>query len=585
MRRIYFLGLLGGLMAQDVYYGKLLFQVAPPSRRLQAEVEWHYQGVQDTVQLWYLRQGLNITSMEGNPSIRRYERNLSTGEVRVVLGQVPVGGKGWLRVKYEGIPPRSGFGSFEVAQHSTGWCLWTLSQPYGAPDWLFCRDALGDKIDSLDIAVITPDTLLGVSNGRLVADSVSSTGWRWRHFRHRYPIAVYLIAIAASNYVVQEFPVQTPYHRFTLRNYVYPQDTATARQLSQTFLPYFTWLEERIGPYPFAAEDYQQVQIGWRGGMEHQTITFFGTYSLELWAHELGHQWFGDWVTCSSWRDIWINEAFGTYLGGTVFEVLNLPIFSIWRRNILRAAWRDTLNTIWVEDTSSVGRIFYYPTTYAKGALALHMMREYVGEVAFWQGLRAFLSRHAGGFASTQDFARAVAPYWGSVATQAFILSWIYTPGYPKAQIHWQGSQTAEVAPAQAYPMRLPYRAILVTGDTLWESTDLMNNRLLGFPQNVIRLQLDPDTLTPYWRIRQSTPIAASLAFWPNPTTGPLLLLTEGIEEVRLYDLAGKEILRIENPHKPLLRWDLHTLPAGIYILETRARENRTEAKLILQTP
>jgi aminopeptidase N len=61
-------------------------------------------------------------------------------------------------VQYAGEPRSTGFGSFEVKEHATGYVLWTLSQPYGARDWLFCQDDLSDKVDTLSITVETPQT-------------------------------------------------------------------------------------------------------------------------------------------------------------------------------------------------------------------------------------------------------------------------------------------------------------------------------------------------------------------------------------------------------------------------------------------
>ncbi|RMF52858.1 MAG: hypothetical protein D6750_01670, partial [Bacteroidetes bacterium] len=464
MRRKSLLLLMGGTLLAgqvDVVAGKLQFQVAPPDPYLRAQVVWYVTGQTGPLMQWDLGAGLRLTRVESSWGIDTFWHDTLARKVWLRFRSVPQGELGWVRVDYEGIPRSSGFGSYEVRAHATGWCLWTLSQPYGAPDWLFCRDGLVDKVDSLDFTVVSPPSYLGVANGRLVADSVSAEGWRYRHFRHRYPIAVYLIAFAVSNYVVQEIPVETPYHRLTLRNYVYPQDTATARRLSEQFLPYLRWIEARLGPYPFAAEDYQQVQIGWPGGMEHQTLTFFGTYSLELWAHELAHQWFGDWVTCGSWQDIWLNEAFATLLGGAVYEALGeVYWWERWRHLTVLGAWRDTLHTIWVEDTTDFRRIFSYPTTYAKGAMALQGLRECIGEEKFWGGLRVYLSRYGGGFARTEDFGQAVQSVWGSAETEAFIQGWIFLPGYPRLTLSWRSGGGFSFQLNRPYPLRVPWIGI-----------------------------------------------------------------------------------------------------------------------------
>lgn len=575
-----FLG--GVLLAQvDIYWGRLTFQVAPPDRFLRAEGEWHFKGHLGALMEWDLGPGLEITSLTASVPVDTFWRDTLQRKVYVQFVQPLQGAEAWIRVAYQGEPRTSGFGSYEVRPHATGWCVWTLSQPYGAPDWLFCRDGLGDKVDSLDIAVITPDTLMGVANGRLVADSVSAGGWRYRHFRHRYPIAVYLIAFAASTYAVQEVPVQTPYHTFTLRNYVYPQDTGRARQLTAQFLPYFSWIEERLGPYPFASEDYQQVQIGWGGGMEHQTITFFGSYSLELWAHELAHQWFGDWVTCSSWQDIWLNEGFATYLGGAVYEALVPSLWPIWRRLTIRAAWRDTGRTIWVEDTTRVERIFAYSTTYAKGAAALHGLREYVGETSFWAALRQYLSVHRGGFASTADFAQTVFPFWGESVTRAFIEGWIYAPGYPKVRLEWPHPLRLRYRPERLYPLRVPGRVQLVGGDTVtWHMDLLQDEGSFSFTEPLRLWEADPDTITPYWGPRRAVPTSEGL-IGPNPTGDKLFVGLAGLRRIEVYDPLGRKVAELSpSPIEAPFLWELPPLAKGLYLLRIETAEKTHQLRL-----
>lgn len=563
----------GLLLAQqnDLVYGRLSFRVAPPDPTIRATVEWHFREAYGDTLHWALGAGLEITALRASFVIDTVWRDTARRIVYIRSGQPLTGDPSWLWVEYQGIPRSSGFGSYAVQAHETGWAVWTLSQPYGAPDWLFCQDGLRDKVDSLDMCIITPDTLIGVGNGMLIADSVDTNGWRWRHFRHRYPIAVYLIAFAASNYIIQEYPVQTPYHAFTLRNFVYPQDTARARTLTEQFLPYITWLEARIGPYPFADEDYNQVQIGWRGGMEHQTITFFGSYSLELWAHELAHQWFGDWITCGSWQDIWLNEAFGTYLGGTVYEAVAPQWWQPWLRGIIRSAWRDTTLTVYVEDTTQVGRIFYYPTTYAKAALALHTLRQYVGEEAFWSGLKRYLRMYAGGFARTQDFQQAVEPDFGEEITRAFLESWIYAPHYPRALVRWQDERIITVLPLRPYPMRLPLWVTTADGDTLSAEVDLMGARMIPFGRRATFWEIDPDTLSPYWSDRKGTVLPTELYVYPVPFSDHLIIQGRGLRRVALYDLGGRLIAEYTGaPQDSPLLWQLPELSPGVYVLQAQ---------------
>lgn len=571
----------------DIFYGKLTFRVAPPDSVLWAEVEWHFTRWRADTLIWDLGEGLDVQTVEASFGVQAFWRNLAQRKVYILPHTPLSGAPAWVRVRYTGVPRSSGFGSYEIKPHSTGWTVWTLSQPYGAPDWLFCRDGLSDKVDSLDICIITPDTLLGVANGKLIADTIDAHGWRWRHFRHRYPIAVYLIAFAASNYIVQEFPVQTTFHRFILRNYVYPQDTGRARLLSEQFLPYFQWLEERIGPYPFANEDYNQVQIGWGGGMEHQTITFFGSYSLELWAHELAHQWFGDWVTCGSWQDIWLNEAFATYLGGTAYEAIAQEWWKVWRHHIVRHAWQDTQRTIFVEDTADMWRIFHYPTTYAKGAIALHGLRLYVGELAFWQGLREYLMRYAGGFARTAQFQEAVEEAWGREVTHTFLQSWIYRPHYPRAAVVWQDQYSCTISPTERYPLRVPLRVRFISGDSAEYMVDLMQSQVsLSFPKAVWSWEIDADTVYPYWGVRRGIVTSAEGRVFPNPFTDQLYISMEGLRKAVLYDLAGRIVAVYEGAsQRGPITWELSGLASGTYLLRIEGEKGTYTMRLLHLSP
>ena len=96
--------------------------------------------------------------------------------------------------------------------------------------------------------------------------------------------------------------------------YVYPEDLSSFQSATSVVLNALQLYSNYFGDYPFLNERYGQTEFSWGGGMEHQTNSFVVNTGTNLMTHELGHQWFGDKVTCASWQDIWLNEGFATWL-------------------------------------------------------------------------------------------------------------------------------------------------------------------------------------------------------------------------------------------------------------------------------
>ena len=177
-----------------------------------------------------------------------------------------------ISVIYHGNPVSSGFGSFEITEHATANTIWTLSEPYGASDWWPCKQTLDDKIDSLDVFVTTP---IGFSSGGpgLLIDTLSDGVNTTFHWKTNYPIANYLIGVAVSNYKCFQLYAPNNGDSVLLYNMVYPENFDEALAGVSAIVPSFELYANTFGDYPFAEEKYGQLQFGWGGGMEHQTMS------------------------------------------------------------------------------------------------------------------------------------------------------------------------------------------------------------------------------------------------------------------------------------------------------------------------
>ena len=293
---------------------------------------------------------------------------------------------------YHGHPIEGGFQAFAFDFHGTSKVISSLSEPYFARTWWPCKDRMDDKPDSMKMAIeVTAGYYCG-SNGTLDSVVNTSANSDTYYYSVGYPIATYLFSVAISQYTVWT------------QDYLYNGGADTMPVVHATYPDWYSYslprwgitpsaigiLSDAFGPYPFLDEKYGHSNFPWGGGMEHQTMTSmlggsFG-FSEPVVVHELGHQWWGDMITCESWRDIWLNEGWASYAEAIYYEALG---GSSSYHSYMNGMAYSGGGTIYLSDTSSVGAIFS-TLVYDKGAWLLHMLRGVLGDSVFFAGVEAY---------------------------------------------------------------------------------------------------------------------------------------------------------------------------------------------------
>lgn len=506
-------------------------------------------------------------------------------------------------VFYHGSPPKTGFGSFEVSTHHDVPGLWTLSEPYGARDWWPCKESLSDKIDSIDVFITCPSQYRAASNGKLISDLVSGTK-RIAHWKHRYPIATYLVAIAVTNYeIYSDFLDLEDGKQIEVLNYIYPEYLETAKSKSTEILNILEFFNSRLITYPFASEKYGHAQYGRGGGMEHQTMSFMVDLSFDLVAHEMAHQWFGDYITLASWHDIWLNEGFATYMTGLVYEnLLDGYYWPIWKSQQVTKITSSTDGSVYVADTTNISSIFNGRLSYSKGAYLLHMLRWEMGDGPFFQGLNNYLNDPsiAYGYASQEKFVNHMEMAADTSFTE-FFNDWYYGEGYPTYRIEQLSplgnnesqririSQVPSHSSVSFFEMHVPIR--------VWNKGEYTDLKLHNTQQNqefviaesaIDSFQFDPEK----WLIAKMDFALESkdvvkdvhIQIIPEYSTHSIRIILPDFargEILRIYDLNGRIVLT-----SLLKRKDSHieisTLKKGLYVVEVQTEKTREQKKIVI---
>ena len=505
---------------------------------------------------------------------------------------IPAGTLDSITINYEGVPTASGFGAFATSTHNGTPVMWTLSEPYGAKQWWPCKQDLNDKIDSIDVIVRTPEDFRVASNGLLISE-VQDGRDKIFHWKHRYAIPAYLIAIAITDYAVySDYVTLDNGDSIEVLNYVYPESLASAQSQTQSIIEIMGLFNDLFGTYPFADEKYGHAQFGWGGGMEHQTMSFMGSFSYGLQAHELAHQWFGDKVTCGSWEDIWLNEGFATYLTGLTNEFLgSSTTWHDWKQNRINSITSNPGGSVWVNDTTSIGRIFSGRLSYNKGAMLLHMLRWKLGDEAFFQALKNYLNdpKLAFGYAKTTDLQKHLESQSGQDLSE-FFQDWFYKEGFPSYQVIWSNTSTGIVIrlgqttshnSVDFFEMPVP---IYVEGegqDSILRLEHAFSNQVfeIELPFEVASLSFDPDlwliskdntidfTVTSIEEIEQ---LKNSILISPNPLVDYLNISIQSpdatMDKVEITDVAGKQMVTFNAPQDQV-SVDVQHWAKGVYMI------------------
>lgn len=506
-----------------------------------------------------------------------------------------------VEITYAGAPANSGFGSFVQTQHNNTNIIWTLSEPFGAMDWWPCKQDLNDKIDSIDVYVKAPSIFTSVSNGIEPALPVTTGLFKTSHFHHGYPIPAYLVCFAVTNYSVFNQIGGTAPNTYPIKNYIYPENLSFVQsQLAQTPL-ILNLYENLFEVYPFHNEKYGHAQFGWGGGMEHTTVSFMVNFDRQLIAHEMAHQWFGDKITCGTWKDIWLNEGFATYVAALVIENFDgQAAFTSEKSNMIDYITQSPNGAVYLTDTeaTSVNRIFSSRLSYDKGAMVLNMLRLKLGDAMFFQSIKNYLAdpNLAYNYALTSNLQSHFEAVYGS-SLQEFFNDWVYNQGYPSysitaqnvsvGQVKFTISQTQSNSNVSFFEMPIPVR---VFGANNQQMDLVLNNTSNGevifqnVPFVVTSLQFDPDKNI----ISKNNSVILNvknieletLKLFPNPSSNVLKLSLPNevvLENATFYNSIGQLVKFSKNE----TTWNVNDLSGGIYLLNLETNFGVKQMKFI----
>lgn len=558
----------------DVKYQRLEFTVDPNVAFISGDITSYFEAKENMDEITFeLSDNMVVSQILQRGSSLSFVQN-SDDEVVITFPVTQnIGVLDSLTISYSGNPISSGFGSFEQGTHNGDPVIWTLSEPYGAKGWWPCKQDLNDKVDMIDVYITTPqynasnEEYIAVSNG-LEQSQVVNGNNKTTHFKHQYPIPAYLIAIAVTNYEVYSHEVANNGNPFDVVNYVYPEDLAYAQANTGVTVDIMDLFTNLFEEYPYASEKYGHAQFGWGGGMEHTTVSFMGGFSRGLVAHELAHQWYGDKITCGSWKDIWLNEGFATYLSGLVIEDFDGDsAFRSWRSGKINSATSQNGGAVYIpdQDTTDVGRIFSSRLSYNKPSMVLHMLRRKLGDATFFLGMQEYLSdpNLAYGYAKTPDFVTKMENV-SSVDLTEFFDDWIYNQGYPSYSISWhqinatqvsvQINQTQSHASVSYFEAPVPIRLHGANNevlDVVLDNTSNGENFLVDVTFPVTLLLFDPELHL----ISKNNSVvlgidevdmSSSFLVVPNPTKLDFLIEKPDdvtISRILIYDALGRIVL------------------------------------------
>lgn len=482
-----------------------------------------------------------------------------------------------------------------------------MSEPEEARYWMPCNDRPYDK------ALITfhckvpkgyQTAAVGTNFSTTVKNDSVTYNWSSRDI-----MPTYLMHLAASKYAKISYTYKGSAGNIPVDCYVWPVDSSNAKtdytvynaeNSFKTTVQMMEIFSNKMCEYPHEKYGMDAVQPFWAGGMEHQTMTTInrswlrGTSESGI-AHELGHQWLGDYITCATWKDIWINEGGATWTEALWAEKDGFDSYistMMGKRNVYLGGGGQTLPRIY----DLVTDLFNVYITYYKSSWVYHMLRMHVGDTQYFRTLNGLLNQYKYKSLETEQFKDyfkkdipAMADYF-----DIFFDQWIFKPGHPdfstvsriwpKANGYLAKVQISQVQKAAGVPDLFKTKIRIIATDTLTKVSELfevyMDQKeqtfeinLKNFPHtirvdNTYTLCVNSNfTLTEVDDNNESSAIVVS----PNPVTNGeniAINLPENFKnnfEINIVDNLGNIIIHQNNFNQNSLLIPASNLSAGSY--------------------
>ncbi len=307
--------------------------------------------------------------------------------------------------------------------------------PNRAHNWLVCVDHPIDKA-FVEFHITAPAYFQVIANGELKEKTNLNKIQTLTVWKSKVPLPTKVMVIGIAKFAVEEVG---EIHGIPVSAWVYPQnkkegfyDYAPALKIPDYFIGH-------VGPYPYAKLANVQSKTRF-GGMENASCIFYFERSVtgkrkheSLLVHEIAHQWFGDSVTETDWKHLWLSEGFATYFTNLYFEnKYGKEIFkkrlSAQRQKVIRYSKNHStpvIDTITTDLTKLLNA-----NSYEKGSWVLHMLRVKLGDDRFWEGIRTYYNKYALKNASTEDLKNVFEKVSGQQLDD-FFTQWLKNPGHP----------------------------------------------------------------------------------------------------------------------------------------------------------
>ncbi|WP_035839956.1 M1 family metallopeptidase [Kitasatospora azatica] len=344
------------------------------------------------------------------------------------------GSQATIVVRYSGVPSTVSRYGFTAWRHTPDGAV-IADEPEAAWWWFPSNDHPSDKA-TFDVSVLVPDGTQAISNGVLTSQS-SKLGWTRFNWRENKPQATYLATLAIGKF---DITTGTSAGGVPVLNAYSPDlgDNADAARASvERTGELVDWLSGYFGPYPFSSAGGYVPNVPTHYALENQTRVYYSPAQFAHGAnasvvvHELAHQWYGDSVSLERWSDIWLNEGFATYAQwlwsehedeGTAQQLADYVYAS-----------HPAEDPFWTVKPGDPGPDNQFDgAVYDRGALTIQVLRDTIGDEAFFKLLKAWPAEHRYGNGTIPQF-QALAERISGKKLDDLFRTWLYTPSKPAA--------------------------------------------------------------------------------------------------------------------------------------------------------